>query len=172
MIHCGQALGIECGTHPPCAASTKRVECPVKPVKLRTRLNANAQQLRFVHHPQAVVVEQAKMHGPAVAAHAVPTVESAAEKHVLSASEDGCFFRIGVPFALWVIKFFTAHQNYRRVRRMLASAVAYEPAQFFKTLVIKSELVALFPQILKESGSAVTCLLDKSPHRQAINQPP
>jgi hypothetical protein len=97
------------------------------------------------------------MHRPAVATHAVPPVERAAEKHILRANKDRFAFGIEVPFSV----IFSAHENRWRV--------GTQPSQ---TVIVDAIMAAeACPQTLEPEPDILTRLLHKCPHRQAVNQP-
>ncbi|HNT16234.1 MAG TPA: hypothetical protein PKO21_15460 [Verrucomicrobiota bacterium] len=101
VIHRFQTLFFKRCAHPPgwTRAEGRHLFVMPETIQLRAGFNTHAHQLRFIHDPKAIVVEQTKVHRPAVAAHAVAAIEGATEKHVLRTDEDGVFLGINVPFA-------------------------------------------------------------------------
>ena len=99
MIDGRQSGIVKRGAHPPSwtRAILKPLSKATEAVELSTGFNTHPHQLRFIHHPETVVVQQTEVHGPAVAGHAVAAIEGAAEEHVLGADEDGVFFGVDVP---------------------------------------------------------------------------
>ena len=75
------------------------------PIKLRRSPQSRPHQLCLIHHPQTVIIKQTEVHRPAVAAHAITSIQCAREEHVLRADENGVALRVESPFA----RFFTAH---------------------------------------------------------------
>src|SRR5579871_591532 len=104
---------LQCGAHPPCRARSLMRPVGEMPeaVELGAGFDTDSHQLRFIHHPQTIVVQQAEMHGPAIATHAVATVESSAEEHVLSAYEDSVVLRMEIPVPCYWVQFFAAHEG-------------------------------------------------------------
>ena len=99
MVNGRELSLVESGAHPPRRALA---ECGGGPegIELSARLDTDSHQLRFIEHPKAIAVEQAKVHRPAVAAHAVAAVQRAGEQHVLRADEDGIVLGIEIPISL------------------------------------------------------------------------
>ena len=69
-------------------------------IKLGAGFHPNSHQLRLVHHPQAVVVEQPEMHGPPKTTYAITPIEGAGKEHVLCADKNGGAFGVDVPVAV------------------------------------------------------------------------
>ncbi len=103
------------------------------------------------------------MHGPAVAGHAVAAVEGAGEEHVLGADEDGGFFEVEVPVFGCGINIFAPHEDdYSGTGKGRAGSLAV----LFK-IGTQAGCLCYFVQPILDLA---LCLLDKGPHREAINE--
>jgi hypothetical protein len=102
---------------------------------------------RGPHCPQAIGVEQAKLHRPARAARRVAPVERAGQQHVLCSDDDPGLLGVDVPIAFIL----ATHENvygHFGLEEVDLAEVLYPP------------------------GSIVPRLLDEHPHGQTVCEPP
>jgi len=127
VIGCRKEIAAERRAHPPCLDGKLGLKAPLThPIQLRTRPKPCPHQLNLIHHPEAVVVEEGEMHGPAVAGHAVAAVEGAGEEHVLGADEDGGLFGVEIPFPVPPLGDLSPHEN-DDAGQLLEEAMIVEP---------------------------------------------
>jgi hypothetical protein len=93
--------------HPHRLRLAVRAKALPKGLKLSRGRQPHAHKLNLVEHPQAVVVQEPKVHRPPKPAHAVPTAQGAGEEHILRSDQDGVGFWFQIPF----FRVLTSHED-------------------------------------------------------------
>ena len=97
MVHGFELPLPDCGTHPDSAYVAHDAELFAKRLNLSAGLDRDAHELGLVEDPERVIVQEPKMHRPAVATHREATIQCAREEHVLGADQDRWLFRKLLP---------------------------------------------------------------------------
>ena len=152
MIHRGKTRTLQRGTHPP-----RRTTAVLKPlpemteaIKLGACFDPDSHQLRLIHHPEAVIIQQAEVHWPAVPRHAVAPIQRSREQHVLCTDQDRVLLRVHIPFS----SLLPTHEQVK----------ADLPGMGFLSIPEQ-------PMALQPFAALAVSLLNQRPHRKAIDQP-